>query len=452
MTKPAHAGVPPNASAGSCDYASRVARLSDFSTMDRPSFLSVYFNRRAAALLGLGFASGLPAMLTQTTLQAWLKDMKVDLKTIGLFSVVTLPYTLKFIWAPLMDRYVPPLLGRRRGWLLVTQLLLIVSIVLLAAAGGRGTGDTLTMLAAMALVVAFMSASQDIVADAYRTDVLPTAELAAGAAVFVTGYRVGLIAATAGALELSGHTSWFNVYLVMAALMSVGIVATLLAPQPPRESAPATLDEAVVRPLVQFLRRRGAVFVLLFIVLFKLPDVVAKVMALPMLKDMGFDNQEIGRVQQGLGLLVTIIGALVGGGVVARLGLIRSLWLFGILQAVSNLGYLALAITGKNYAAMVTVIAVENFCGGLVTAGFVAYLMSQCDSQYSAFQYALLTSLMAFAGTWAGAPTGYVVEHVGYAWFFVISVACGVPGMLMLFWLPNIAGDEKPSEAAAAAK
>ena len=419
--------------------------------MARPSLLSVYFNRRAAALLGLGFASGLPAMLTQTTLQAWLKDMKVDLKTIGLFSVVTLPYTLKFVWAPFMDRFVPPVLGRRRGWLLVTQALLILAIALLGAAGTSGSPAGLATLAAIALLVAFLSASQDIVADAYRTDVLPVAELAAGAAVFVTGYRVGLIAATSGALELSAHTSWGNVYLVMAALMAVGLVATALAPQPAREAAPASLDEAVVQPLVQFIRRPGAVFVLCFIVLFKLPDVVAKVMALPMLKDLGFDNQEIGRVQQGLGLLVTIVGALVGGGVVARLGLIRSLWLFGVLQAVSNLGYLVLALLGKNYAAMVAVIAVENFCGGLVTAGFVAYLMSQCDTRYSAFQYALLTSLMAFAGTWAGAPTGYVVERVGYTWFFILSVACGVPGMLMLLWLPDTR-DQSPGPVPAPAK
>ena len=412
--------------------------------MPKRSVAAVYLNRRMLALLGLGFASGLPNVLTQATLQAWMRNKGIDLGVIGLFSAVTIPYALKFIWAPIVDRYQLPLLGRRRGWLLLTQLLLVIAIIGMAASGPKDQDASLTMFFLISLGVAFLSATQDIVADAYRTDVLAPSELGAGAAVFVTGYRIGLIASGAGALELSEWLSWPNVYLVMVTTMGVGLAATLIAPATPPTAAPTSLKKAIVEPFVSFFSRSEAVLVLFFVVLFKLPDVMARVMTLPLLLDLGFTNADIGRVQQGLGLAISILGAFVGGGLIAKMSLIRSLWIVGILQVVSNLGFLVLAVVGRDYAAMVAVIAIENFCGGLVTAAFVAFLMSQCDHRYTAFQYALLTSLMALTGSLGGAPSGYIVNAMGYAWFFAITIIAGIPGLILLLWMRN--PPEEPRE------
>ena len=400
--------------------------------MDR--LWSVFANRRTAALLALGFASGLPLALTGDTLQAWMKDAKLDLGTIGLFSLVGLPYTIKFLWAPLMDRFVPPLLGRRRGWLLITQVLLIGAILAMAMVG---PGGSLRWLAVMALLVAFCSASQDIVTDAYRTDVLPEEERGAGAAVSVMGYRIAMITTGAGALALAGFgISWPVVYALMAGMLGIGIVASLLAPEPRQVVAPPpSLGDAVIHPLKEFLLRPDGWLVLTFVVLFKLPDVVAGSMSQLFMLDIGIPKPDIALIKQFLGVGITIAGALFGGGVVARLGLKRSLWLFGILQAVSNLGFWLLSLTGPSYTVMVGVIAVENFCAGLVTAGFAAFLMSQCDARYSATQFALLSSLMAITRVIAGAPGGFAAKEWGWSWFFLTSVLCGIPGMLLLPWI-----------------
>jgi PAT family beta-lactamase induction signal transducer AmpG len=399
------------------------------------SLLRVFANRRTAALLLLGFASGLPLALTSDTLQAWMKDANVDLGTIGLFGLVGLPYTLKFLWAPLMDRWSIPILGRRRGWLLLTQLLLIAAIL-----GSAITGPThsLHALAIMALFVAFFSASQDIMIDAYRADVLPENERGAGAAITVTGYRIAMIASGAGALILVGRhlLSWPFVYAVMAAAMAVGLIATLLAPEPSRlAAAPPTLADAVIHPLKELLLRPNGWLVLAFVILFKLPDVMAGSMTLPFMLDIKLSKESVGTVRQGLGILITIAGALVGGGIVARMGLWRSLWLFGILQAVSNLGFWILAQTGPNTHVMIGVIAVENLCAGLVTAGFVAFLMSQCDPRYSATQFALLSSLMAVTRVVGGTPAGYLAGHLGWGPFFLMTISTALPGMLLLPWI-----------------
>lgn len=406
--------------------------------MPHPSVAATYLNRRMLALLGLGFASGMPNVLTQATLQAWMRNKGIDLGVIGLFSAVTIPYALKFIWAPIVDRYQLPFLGRRRGWLLVTQLLLVIAIAAMAFSGPKDQNASLSLFFLISLGVAFLSATQDIVADAYRTEVLAPSELGAGAAVFVTGYRVGLIASGAGALELSERLNWPTVYLVMVTAMGVGLAATLIAPAAPKTTAaPTSLKRAIVEPFVSFFSRNEAVLVLFFVVLFKLPDVMARVMTLPMLIDLGFSNADVGRVQQGLGLGISILGAFVGGGLIAKTTMVRSLWIVGILQVVSNLGFLVLAMVGRDYAAMVAVIAIENFCGGLVTAAFVAFLMSQCDHRYTAFQYALLTSLMAMTGSLGGAPSGYVVNAMGYAWFFAVTIIAGIPGLILLLWMRN---------------
>lgn len=400
-----------------------------------PSIFQVYFNRRMAVLAGLGLASGLPYMLTGAVLQAWMTDAHVTLGTIGLFSLVTLPYTFKFCWAPFMDRYALPILGRRRGWLLLMQLLLIAAIAAMAL---TGPSRSLLLFAIMAMLLAFLSASQDIVADAYRTDVLPEAERGAGAAVYVTGYRIAMLLSSSLGIWLVGRygVPWPMIYLGIAAMMSLGIVATLAAPEPRMQVArPEGLADAFIDPLFDFLRRPDGWLVLLFVVVFKLPDVLVDGMKMPFLLQIGISKEQIGAIGQGLGLAMSIAGALVGGGLVARLGLWRSLWVFGLLQALSNLGFWVLSQTGPNLLTLSAVISVENFCAGLVTAGFVAFLMSQCDVRFSATQYAMLSSLMAVTRIVGGAPAGFLAEHLGWPAFFLASLFAAVPGLLLLTWV-----------------
>lgn len=392
-----------------------------------------------AVLCGLGVASGLPYLLTQDTLAAWLSQAGVEVTTIGLFGLVALPYSFKFVWAPWMDRYVPPLLGRRRGWLILTQLALMAGIIVMAIIGPDEPGA----LAAAALVVAFLSASQDIVADAYRADVLPPRELGAGAAVFVLGYRLGVIAAGAGVLMLADVVGWRTAFIGAGLLLSVGLVSAWCAPLPRggERAAPPTLRAAVMQPILTMAQRHGGralAVLVLFVLLFRLPDTLAGRMTMPfLLSHLGFEAGQVGFVRQFVGIWVMIAGTLTGGALVAKLGVRRSLWVFGLLQAASNGGFLLLTVTGRSDAMLVGVILVESFCGGLVTAGFLAFLMSQCDPRYSATQYAILTSLMAVAGSVLAAVTGYVVAGAGYGYFFGLSMLAGVPGLLLIAQLPT---------------
>ncbi len=381
----------------------------------------------------LGFSSGLPLFLTSRTLQAWMTTEGVDLTTIGLFSLVALPYSLKFLWAPVMDRYIPPFLGRRRGWLLIVQLALLAAIAAMALQDPR---TALRMLAFNAILIAFFSASQDIVIDAYRADILTDREMGAGAAIWVVGYRVALLTTGALAFVLADRLPWSIVYLVMAALMLIGIVTTLRAPEPVlRGSPPETFAEAVTLPFKEFFQRAGkltALFVLAFIVLYKLPDYLAATMATPFLLDAGYTQTDIGTIQGGLGLAATIVGALSGGVVVARMGINRSLWVFGFLQAISNLAYYTLSLMGRSYPFLVTTIVIENFCTGLVTAGFLAFLMSLCSVRFSATQFALLSSLMGVSRDLLSAPAGGIAESTGWPTYFLITLIAALPGLLLL--------------------
>lgn len=395
--------------------------------------LKVFESRKMSALLFLGVASGLPLFLTSRTLQAWMTLEGVNLAAIGLFSLVSLPYSLKFLWSPLLDRFAPPCLGRRRGWLAITQVCLVGAIALMAL---QRPEQALQLLAINALAIAFFSATQDIAADAYRTDVLEPLEMGAGAAVFVLGYRIALLITGSLALILADQLSWPIVYLLMAGLMLLGVAATGWAPEPTHPGQPpASLTQAIVLPFQEFFQRLGGLrtfSVLLFIVLFKLGDALVNNMATPFLLKIGFSQTDIGAIQGGMGLVATIVGTLIGGGLLSKLGINRSLWLFGGLQALSNFAYLGLSLLGPNYAFMVLTINVENFCAGLGTAAFVAFLMSLCNHRFSATQYALLSSLMAVSRDILVAPAGWLAAQVGWPLFFALSVVMALPGLLLL--------------------
>ena len=343
----------------------------------KTSPLRIFGQPKMATLLFLGFSSGLPFYLTSKTLQAWMTTAKVDLATIGFFSLVTLPYSLKFVWAPVMDRYTPPFLGRRRGWVLITQILLLLVIAAMALHDPR-TG--LKMLAINAIAIAFFSASQDISLDAYRTDVLETREMGAGAAVFVMGYRIAMITTGALAFFLADRMSWNTVYLLISLLMIIGIATVFVAPEPVLNDAPPkSLAEAVVLPFADFFQRAGvfrALLVLLFIVVYKYSDSLAGSMTTPFLLQAGFSQSEVGAVFLGVGVVATILGVLVAGATIGKFGINKSLWMFVVFQGLSNLTYYGLSLSEKNHAFMVTAVVTENFGLGLVTGAMTAYLMS----------------------------------------------------------------------------
>lgn len=394
---------------------------------------NVYTSPRVAPLLVLGFASGLPLALTSGTLQAWATVEGVPLQEIGFLTLVGTAYTIKFLWAPFVDRFAPPVLGRRRGWMLVTQLLLAVAIM---AMGTLSPASTLMALAVLAVLVAFLSATQDIAFDAYCTDVLRKDERGAGAAIRVMGYRLAMIASGGLALIMADQwIGWGNTYMVMGGLMLLCALATLWAPEPEHIARPPrTLREAVNEPLREFFVRRGAMEVLLLIVLYKLGDAFAGALSTTFLiRGAGFTPTEVGTVNKVLGLAATIIGALAGGSLMARWGLYRSLMAFGLLQAVSNLAYWLIAVSPKNLWLMATGVGIENLCGGLGTASFVGLLMALCHQRFSATQFALLSALSAVGRTYLAGPlTPPLVEYLGWPGFFLLTVAIALPGLVLL--------------------
>ena len=394
--------------------------------------LKLLANRRVLTVAFLGFASGLPLALTGGTLQAWMAVEGVDLKTIGIFSLVGLPYALKFFWAPLLDRYALPFLGRRRGWILVTQFVLIGLIILLGLTSPK---DTPWLVASIALLLTFTSATQDVVFDAYRTDVLRVKERGLGAAVSVTGYRIAMLVSGALALVLAGPLGWRLTYLLMAGLMMVGVMATLFGPEPEVVSRPPqSLKEAISGPLTEFFERPASWAFLALIILYKIGDAFAGSLTTAFLiRGPGFSIAEVGAINKGLGLLATIFGALYGGVMLARLGLYRSLMIFGILQAVSNLSFMVLAYAGKVYSIMVAAVAFENLAGGMGTAAFVAFLMALCDHRYTATQFALFSALASLGRIFVGPPSGYLSHEVGWVIFFFITFLTALPGLILLY-------------------
>ena len=394
-------------------------------------------NLRVTTVLFLGFSSGLPLALSGGTLQAWLTVEDVDIKTIGLFSLVGLPYTLKFLWSPLMDRFVVPIFGRRRGWIALSQLTLIGLILGMSIASPQ---NGLWFLALLAFCLTFVSASQDVAIDAYRTEVLRERERGIGAAVSVTGYRIAMLVSGALALILSEYLGWRVTYMLMALIMSIGVVSVWLGPEPEDPGTPPTsMKDAVEGPFREFFSRPGVWSLLALIVLYKLGDAFAGSLTTTFLiRGVNFSVGEVGAINKGMGLASTIIGALFGGVLMARLRLFRSLLIFGILQAVSNLSFMVLALVGKSYPLMIFTIAFENLAGGMGTAAFVAFLMVLCNHNYTATQFALLSALASLGRVFVGPLSGVLVDGMGWTVFFFSTFLFALPGLALLWIMREV--------------
>lgn len=392
---------------------------------------SSIFNRRMLSIFLLGISSGLPLLLIGSTFKAWMTEGGISLATIGAFALVGLPYSLKFLWAPVMDRYVPPFLDRRRGWILICQAALIVALGILAQSNPAAN---ISLAASLCFLVAFLSASQDIVIDAYRRDILSESEQGLGASFAVNGARVGLLIGGAGALAISHYTSWSTAYWSMAGVILVSMVATLISPAADGSiEAPKTLQQAVVEPFRQYLRRPAAIEILIFILLFKIGDQMASDMFTPFYLKIGFDKLQIAEVSKVLGFWATIAGGVLGGVILLRISLIQGLWIFGILQSVSTLGFAWLALLGgPNLGALAAVVTFENLASGLGGAAYVGFMAAMTDKRFSATQYALLSSLMAVPRVFLGSTSGVLAEMMGWPGYFAFCAFVAVPGLAML--------------------
>lgn len=409
---------------------------------------SIWHDRRMLVCIFLGFSSGLPLFILYNLLAAWLRSGGVDLKDIGLFALVGFPYTWKFVWSPLMDRFQLPL-GRRRGWMLLTQLVLLFTV---SAMGWFDPATELRIIVILAGVVAFFSASQDIVIDAYRREILSDAQQGAGTAIFVNAYKLSTLVPGSLSLILSDLVSWEVVFGVTALFMLPGIITTLLVKEPPvYGDPPKNLREAVMLPFSEFVTRKGwqnALLILAFIFLYKLGDSMATALATPFYLDLGFSRTQIGLVAKNAGLWASFAGGLLGAVWLVKTGVNRGLWIFGVLQVFAILGFALLAhSTGANGLSTLmlgVVIGVEAFAVGLGTAAFTAYIAETTDPRYTATQFALFTSLSAVPRTFINASTGFIVEQTGWFNFFIICTILAIPGMLLL---PKVAPWNAPRKS-----
>ena len=406
--------------------------------------LAVYLDRRQLAILLMGFGSGLPFALAGATLSWWLSRAGVDKTSIGLFALVALPYSLKFLWAPAFDHLSAPApfcrLGRRRGWILIIQLALIIAIL---ALGQSDPSAELFVTAVLALAVVFLSASQDIVVDAYRIDVLEEVEQGAGAAATQTGWRVAFYwVAGAGAQALSDFTDWSLIYAIMAGCMGIGLLGTLIGPEPAARVPPEgsgdggmRLRAYVIEPFRDFMTRPGWAVILLFALLYKYGDAISGIMTNPFFVELGFTGVEVAQVAKVFGFFATIAGMALGGLLVARLGSFTALLLGGLLQATTNLLFALQAHLGHDLGMLYVAIGADNFTGGIGSAAFVAYLSGLCSVRFTATQYALLTSFMAFGRTVLSSGAGWFADQVDWITFFTATAGLAVPGLLLLFVL-----------------
>jgi PAT family beta-lactamase induction signal transducer AmpG len=386
---------------------------------------------RLGVVTVLGFSSGLPLALTDSTLQAWLAVSEIDIATIGLFSLLTIPYVFKFLWAPLLDRFCPPWLGRRRGWIAATQVMVVG--FMLALSGGDPNSHIM-MFAWLALGLAFVSATQDIAVDAYRAEILHANERGMGAGLSVAGYKIATVVSGAGAFVLADQVGFSATYAAIAAVAVVGIVATFVAREPSAPAAiPRTMSEALIRPFVAFFQRPDAIALLALVCLYKLGDAAAGRLSIAFfVRALDFSLTEVGALYKGLGIAASLFGGVSGGALMFRWGLYRSLLVFAVLQALTNFGFMLLAIGGKSYVMMIAVVGLENLCGGMGTAALVALLIAICDRRYTATQFALLTGAASLGRVLSGPPAGYFVNDYGWAIFFCATVIVALPSIMLL--------------------
>ncbi len=436
------------------------------------SAIAAYLTPRMLIILAMGFASGLPLLLTGATLSYWLSKLGVDKTTIGLFASVGTPYTLKFLWSPIIDQVPLPvltrLLGRRRSWLLPLQVLLAVSIFVMGQVDPAVEPWTTALIA---VIVAFLSASQDIVIDAYRIEFLPEDEQGNGAGATQIGYRLGLLLAGAGAIGLSDFFSWPVVFAVLAAAMLLAAALTLFVPEPKVSVQHGKRDyvqwvkESVIDPFTDFMSRRGWVIILLFVLFYKFGDALGGTMANPFYVEMGYSGLEIASISKIWGVWMTMVGVVIGGIAVARWGVFRALLIGGILQAVTNFAFAYVAVRGTEYGlcakqalaadpnavvstvcaayrhdlpALAIAITADNIAGGAAGTALVAYLSGLCNVAFTATQYALLTSFMAQGRTWLSSGSGWLADHTDWFTFWSLTAFLAVPGLLLLLWIMRL--------------
>ena len=410
--------------------------LAAVSGQESKSLYAAIANRRMLLCIYTGLASGMPLYVLLQLVPAWLHDQGVSIADIGLFALIGIPYTWKFLWAPLMDRYVPMKLGRRRGWMVFTQCCLLLSI---GSMGWLEPGRSLGSVAVLAFLVAFFSASQDIVLDAYRREILPDQELGLGNSIHVQAYRISSLVPGSLALILADLLPWSSVFWITGGFLALGLVVCLLIAEPKSQLPPSRgLRDAVIAPFAEYLRRRGARGVLLvmaFLFFYKLGDSMATALSTPFYLELGFTKTEIGLVAKNAALWPSIIGGLLGGVIMIRLGINRALWLFGVLQLISILGFAVLAEAGALLWLLALVISFEYLGVGMGTAAFTAFIARETSRQFAATQFALFTALTALPRTLVNASTGIIVESVGWTEFFLLCTLLALPGMLLLWWV-----------------
>lgn len=392
-----------------------------------------WLSRRLFAVLFLGFFSGLPLFLTSSTLQAWFATTNIPITQIGLLSLVGTPYLFKFCWAPLLDKWVPPLLGRRRGWIFVTQFFLVLGLLFMA----RLAPETQSFyISVVALIIAICAATQDIGINAYQADILHESERGTGAAMYVFGYRVAMLVSGGLALIFADHYGWQATYTLMGILMFVGLFFTWFSPETEDLAVPKTWQEAIVDPFKQFLSRDKAWMILFGILLYKFGDnfVIALNSAF-FLRKLHFTLEQVGLAYKFVGFAATIAGLFIGGYILSKIKLYRSLLLFGVLQSVSSFLYVALALMGKNYAMMLIAVTGESLCLGLGTAALIAWLMSLCDHRYTATQFALFSALSSVSRVITGPISGYMVKAIGWPLFFTWGAVAAIPGLILIYHL-----------------
>jgi MFS transporter, PAT family, beta-lactamase induction signal transducer AmpG len=415
-----------------------------------PKRLSGYLDRRVLLILPLGFASGLPLLLTFSTLSAWLATAGVSRAAIGAFAIVGTPYALKFVWSPLIDRLPPPIpLGRRRGWGITIQIALVAAML---ALGKCDPKHHLSLMGSLALLVAFLSASQDIVIDAYRVELLSKDQQGPGAGMIQTGYRIGMLIAGAGALIIAAQAGWFAAYATMAALVSIGMLVFIFGPEPETRAAtevdvPGGYDAvrrwfatAVLGPFADFMRRPLWPAILIFIFAYKLGEAMAGVMAMPLYIAIGFSLEQIAAISKVAGFVATVVGALAGGYVTQKLGVMRALLLCGILQSAGNLFYVLQAVGGHHLGYLALCVSAENLTGAMAGAALVAYLSDLCSPAFTATQYALLSSLAAVGRTMIASSGGVLAQQFGWVRFFLMTTVITIPALILLVWIARRGG------------